>query len=93
MLVTDAGVARPGDIDDITDDDVEQSWGAAVLGAVGAMQVAYPHLRDGGRIVNVISTLSHDADIRGAGLAAACEEAVRTISRTAAVEWGATGSA
>jgi NAD(P)-dependent dehydrogenase (short-subunit alcohol dehydrogenase family) len=55
------------------------------------MQASYAYLGGGGRIVNVLSTMSRGADTRGAGLVAACEEAIRTISRTAAVEWGRDG--
>jgi NAD(P)-dependent dehydrogenase (short-subunit alcohol dehydrogenase family) len=62
-----------------------------VVGGLIAMQAVYPHLRDrGGSIVN----FSSGAGVEGlAGRAAysSAKAAVRLLSRTAALEWGADG--
>jgi NAD(P)-dependent dehydrogenase (short-subunit alcohol dehydrogenase family) len=82
---------RVGPIDELTSADVEASWRTGVLGCARTMQIAHPHLRGGGRIVNVVSPVMLKSNPAGFGLYAACKEAIRTLTRTAAVEWGRDG--
>ena len=77
---------------ELTDDVMNASWETGVLGTVRFMQACIPHMleRGDGAIVNVAS---------GAGLLApagmsaysAAQEAIRSLTRTAAVELGPLG--
>ncbi len=91
VLVNNAHDVRVGPIDGLTSADVEASWRTGVLGCIRGMQVAHPHLRGGGRIINVVSPVMLKSNPAGFGLYAACKEAIRTLTRTAAVEWGRDG--
>jgi meso-butanediol dehydrogenase/(S,S)-butanediol dehydrogenase/diacetyl reductase len=91
IVVNNAHDVRVGALLDLTDSDVEASWRTGVWGAVALSQAAHPHLRDGGRIVNVVSSVMLKQSTAGFGLYAACKEAIRTITRNAAVEWAPDG--
>src|SRR4030095_1839721 len=77
---------------ELTEDDMLASWRTGVMGTVWFTQACVPHMieRGGGAIVNVAS---------GAGLLAppgmaaysAAQEAIRSLTRTAAVELGPSG--
>lgn len=91
VLVNNAHDVRVGPIDALTSADVEESWRTGVLGCIRAMQIAHPHLCGGGRIINVVSPAMLKSNPAGFGLYASCKEAIRTLTRTAAVEWGRDG--
>lgn len=55
------------------------------------MRAAHPHLRGGGRIVNLGSAAGIRWDPSGTGAYAAAKEAVRVLTRTAACEWADDG--
>lgn len=55
------------------------------------MKLCHPHLRDGGVVVNLASGAGLRTDPVGYGGYGAVKEAIRTLSRAAAVEWGPDG--
>lgn len=91
VLVNNAHDVRVGSLLDVADRDVEESWRTGIWGCVRGSQLAYPHLRDGGRIINVVSSVMLKQSTAGFGLYAACKEAIRTITRTTAIEWAPEG--
>lgn len=91
ILVNNAHDVRTGPVLGISTADLEASWRTGVLGVVRTMQTAHPYLRGGGRVINIVSSVMLKQNTAGFGLYAACKEAIRTITRTAAVEWGRDG--
>jgi NAD(P)-dependent dehydrogenase (short-subunit alcohol dehydrogenase family) len=74
-----------------TTDMFEVMWRAGPLGSTYFMQECYPHLRDrGGNVVNVASRAGMDGTVGWSAYAAA-KEAVRTLTKVAAREWGPDG--
>jgi NAD(P)-dependent dehydrogenase (short-subunit alcohol dehydrogenase family) len=72
-----------------TDDDMEHGWRVGTMSGFWTMQAAFPHMRDqgGGSIINICSLNGVNAHVFTVEYNAA-KEALRTITRTAAVEWG-----
>jgi NAD(P)-dependent dehydrogenase (short-subunit alcohol dehydrogenase family) len=77
---------------DITDDDLLANFRTGAMGTVRFIQAVVPHLqaRGGGAIVNVASGAGLLA-MPGMGPYSAVKEAVRSLTRTAAVELGPLG--
>lgn len=77
---------------DITDDDLLANFRTGVIGTVRFTQAVVPHMeaRGGGAIVNVASGAGLLA-MPGMGPYSAVKEAVRSLTRTAAVELGPLG--
>jgi NAD(P)-dependent dehydrogenase (short-subunit alcohol dehydrogenase family) len=91
VLVNNAQVTINQLIEDITDDNIELTFGSGFRGTLYHMQAAFPHLKkQGGSIINFgtrqgIYGQPHDA-VYGAN-----KEAIRALSRTGAREWGQFG--
>ena len=77
---------------ELTEEVMNASWEAGVLGTVRCMQACVPHMleRGEGAIVNVASGAGLLAPIGMAAYSAA-QEAIRSLTRTAAVELGPLG--
>jgi NAD(P)-dependent dehydrogenase (short-subunit alcohol dehydrogenase family) len=77
---------------DISDEVMNASWQTGVLGTVRFSQAVVPHIlkRGGGSIVNVASGAGLLAPV-GMGAYSAAQEAIRSLTRTAAVELGPMG--
>jgi NAD(P)-dependent dehydrogenase (short-subunit alcohol dehydrogenase family) len=76
---------------EITEDDMLAGWRTGIMGALQFMQGCVPHMRGrGGAIVNVASGAG-PMGAAGMGPYAAAKEALRTLSRVAAVELGPLG--
>ena len=76
---------------DTTTDMVEVMWRSGPLGSMHFMQACHPHLRArSGNIVNVASRAGMDGT-HGFGAYAAAKEAMRTLTKVAAREWGPDG--
>jgi NAD(P)-dependent dehydrogenase (short-subunit alcohol dehydrogenase family) len=77
---------------ELTDEGMYASWEAGVLGTVRCMQASVPHMleRGEGAIVNVASGAGLLAPVGMAAYSAA-QEAIRSLTRTAAVELGPLG--
>jgi NAD(P)-dependent dehydrogenase (short-subunit alcohol dehydrogenase family) len=98
----DAAVARFGTVDilvnaahhntrrgvllDLTDEEIELLWVTGPRATLHFMRRCHPHLRGGGAIINFGSgTQMNPVNY---GMYAGMKEAIRAISRAAAVEWG-----
>jgi NAD(P)-dependent dehydrogenase (short-subunit alcohol dehydrogenase family) len=89
ILVNCAQTVKTGRVLAITPDDVRAVWESGFVGTLNCMQAAYPHLEAArGAVVNVGTAASLRPDPVDYGLYASVKEAIRTLSRTAAVEWG-----
>ncbi len=77
---------------DISDEVMDASWQTGVLGTVRFSQAVVPHMlkRGEGSIVNVASGAGLLAPV-GMGAYSAAQEAIRSLTRTAAVELGPMG--
>jgi NAD(P)-dependent dehydrogenase (short-subunit alcohol dehydrogenase family) len=90
-LVNCAQTVRTGRVLEITPDDVRTVWDSGFVGTLNFMQAAHPHLAaSGGAVVNVGTAASLRPDPVDYALYAGVKEAIRTLTRTAAVEWGPT---
>jgi NAD(P)-dependent dehydrogenase (short-subunit alcohol dehydrogenase family) len=65
VLVNNAGVYPPGRASAVDFDEVEETWRVNALGAWRLAVAAIPHMRRGGRIVNVSSGAGSFADMDG----------------------------
>jgi len=77
------------DFVDVTDDDMQVSWESGPMATFRMMQLCHPRLveRGGGAIVNFGSGVGTMGTPRYAPYAVA-KEAIRTLTRVAAQEWG-----
>lgn len=77
---------------ELTDEVMNASWNTGVIGTVRFSQAVVPHMleRGGGTIVNVSSGAGLLAPVGMAAYSAA-QEAIRSITRTAAIELGPSG--
>jgi NAD(P)-dependent dehydrogenase (short-subunit alcohol dehydrogenase family) len=73
----------------LTDEQMRVSFESGPLASLRMMQLCYPHIkaRGGGAIVNFASEAG-TAGIPGQGAYAAAKEAIRGITKVAALEWG-----
>jgi NAD(P)-dependent dehydrogenase (short-subunit alcohol dehydrogenase family) len=91
VLVNNAHTVRSGALLDVTPDDLDTVWSTGFLGTFNTMKAAEPHLHDGGSIINVVSSVMLKQDTSGFLLYAATKTAMRSLTRTAAMEWGRRG--
>jgi len=77
---------RRGTLLEMSDDDVELLWTTGPRATPRFMRRCHPHLRGGGSIVNFGSSAQMNPP--NFGSYAAMKDAIRAISRAAAVEWG-----
>ena len=77
------------DIMKLTDEDMRVSFESGPMASLRMMQLCYPHIRarGGGAIVNFASEAG-TAGIPGQAAYAAAKEAIRGITKVAALEWG-----
>jgi NAD(P)-dependent dehydrogenase (short-subunit alcohol dehydrogenase family) len=92
ILVNNAGGSIPKSLAEHSDEEMETSFRLNYFGPFWAMRAVYPGMkaRGWGRIINIGSLNGINALPMMAGYNAS-KEAVRTLSRTAAVEWGPDG--
>jgi NAD(P)-dependent dehydrogenase (short-subunit alcohol dehydrogenase family) len=74
---------------DVTDEDMRVSFETGPIASLRMMQLCYPYIkaRGGGAIVNFASEAG-TAGIPGQAAYAAAKEAIRGITKVAALEWG-----
>ena len=87
ILVNNAGVYRAGPVHDFSDADYDASLDVNVRGTFAAIRAAVPHLRDGGRIVNVGSVVA-GVGFPGLAVYSASKAAVTALSGVVAKELG-----
>ena len=91
VLVNNAQVTRLGAVLDVTDDDLDAVWRSGFAGTLVCMQAAFAALAaTGGCVVNLGSGAGLTANA-GYAVYGATKEAIRTLTRVAALEWGPHG--
>ena len=92
ILVNNAGASFPKRLENHTDEEMEQSFVLNYSAVFWAMRAAFPHMKAQGygRIINLGSLNGVNAHMFTAAYNAS-KEAVRALTRTAAVEWGGHG--
>jgi NAD(P)-dependent dehydrogenase (short-subunit alcohol dehydrogenase family) len=80
-----AGIPLPK----LTDEDMRVSFESGPIATLRMMQLCYPHLRarGGGAIINFASCVGTQGMV-GAAAYAAAKEAIRGLTKVAALEWG-----
>ena len=91
ILVNNAQVPPLGPLVAIAEEDFEAGWRSGPLATFRFMRACHPHLKGGGSIVNMGSGSAIRPDLSAFGAYGACKEAIRTLSRAAACEWGSDG--
>ncbi len=92
ILVNNAQIVPLGNLLEVTDENFEAGWQSGPQATHRFMRAAHPHLKKrGGVIINLGTAASLRHDPVGYGCYGAVKEAVRTLTRAAAVEWGADG--
>jgi len=92
VLVNNAGASSPERLERITDEDMDRSFRLNYWAVFWAMRAAFPVMKaqGRGRIINMGSLNGVNAHMFTADYNAS-KEAMRALSRTAAVEWGPHG--
>ena len=91
ILVNNAQEVPNGLLHDVTDDAFSAGFTSGPLATLRLMKLAYPYLKGDGCIINLASTAAKRWDMSGYGAYAAVKEAIRSLTRAAACEWGADG--
>lgn len=93
ILVNNAVHGTLGPLLDASDDDLQAALETGPIAALRLMRAAHPHLAASrhGSIVNLVTSAAVRWDTSGFGVYAASKEALRSLGRTAASEWGADG--
>jgi NAD(P)-dependent dehydrogenase (short-subunit alcohol dehydrogenase family) len=90
VLVNNAGIGLFGRLEDATVDEFDALIGTNLRGTFFLIQALAPHVADGGRIINVSTSLTRHVSA-GTSLYAASKMAVEAITRSLAVELGPRG--
>ena len=91
ILVNNAQEVPLGTLDQVTDEAFTAGFESGPLATMRMMKLCYPHLKGDGCIINLGSSSAKRWDMTGYGAYAATKEAIRSLSRAAACEWGADG--
>ncbi len=91
ILVNNAQVVPLGRLLDVPEEAFAAGWNTGPLATFRFMRACHPHLKGGGSIVNLGTGAALRADPVGYGAYAAVKEAIRSLTRAAAVEWGPDG--
>jgi meso-butanediol dehydrogenase / (S,S)-butanediol dehydrogenase / diacetyl reductase len=91
ILVNNAQVPPLGPIAEIPEELFDMGWRTGPLATFRFMRACYPYLKGGGVVVNMGSGSAIRPDLTAFGAYGACKEAIRTMSRAAACEWGRDG--
>ncbi|MCL4104080.1 UNVERIFIED_CONTAM: hypothetical protein GTU68_034942 [Idotea baltica] len=88
ILVNNAQEVPNGKLHDVTDSAFEAGWESGPLATFRLMKLCYPHLEGDGSIINLASSATKRWDMSGYGAYAAVKDAIRSLTRAAACEWG-----
>jgi NAD(P)-dependent dehydrogenase (short-subunit alcohol dehydrogenase family) len=91
ILVNNAQEVPLGRLNEVDEDAFERGWASGPLATFRMMKLCYPHLRGDGVIINLASAAAKRWDMSGYGAYAATKEAIRSLTRAAACEWGPEG--
>ena len=92
ILVNNAQIQyAPHPMETWTEAEMRSTWESGLLGSWAFMLACFPYMKEhGGRIINTCSALGHGKGSMGGVVGyAATKEAIRSLTRTAAREWGA----
>lgn len=90
IVVNSSGVQAGGPLAALTDQDIDHVFGIDVFGPLYIASEASKRLGEGGRIVNIGSTMS-EFPLGGSGLYSAAKSALRSFTESWAKELGARG--
>ncbi len=92
ILVNNAVANIPASpLEQVSDEDVRLAWESGLLGTLYFMQACFPHMKGrGGKIINFGSSAGVDGMAYMAAYSVA-KEAIRTLTKVAAREWGQYG--
>lgn len=90
VLVNNAIATAIGPFEDVTDADLELVFATGPLASAYFMRACFPHLKDGGRVINLRSG-TEQAGLPGYVSYVAAKAAVGGLTRAAAREWGRHG--
>ncbi len=88
VLVNNAQVVPLGSLLEVSEAAFEAGWQSGPLATLRLMRACHPFLAGGGAIVNLGSGAALRPDPVGYGAYSAVKEAIRALTRAAAVEWG-----
>jgi NAD(P)-dependent dehydrogenase (short-subunit alcohol dehydrogenase family) len=93
ILVNNANDSRPGPILSVIDEEYERSFATGPLATLRMMQSCHPHMkaRGGGVIVNLVTSAAVRWDASNYGAYGSVKEGMRSLTRSAACEWGRDG--
>jgi meso-butanediol dehydrogenase/(S,S)-butanediol dehydrogenase/diacetyl reductase len=91
ILVNNAHEVPLGTLDQVTDESFGAGWESGPLATFRMMKLCRPHLKGDGCIINLASAAAKRWDMTGYGAYAATKEAIRSLTRAAACEWGPEG--
>src|SRR5207237_5465369 len=78
---------------EVTDEEMTTVWETGPAASLRMMQLCHPHMKaaGGGAIINCGSAAGTQGGVPGEGAYAAAKEAIRGLTKHAAVEWGRDG--
>ncbi|WP_269621058.1 SDR family NAD(P)-dependent oxidoreductase [Zhongshania sp. BJYM1] len=88
ILVNNAQEVPLGSLHEIEDEALSAGFESGPIATFRLMKLCYPHLKGDGCIINLASSAGKRWDMSGYGGYAATKEAIRSLSRAAACEWG-----
>lgn len=88
ILVNNAQEVPLGTLQQVDDAAFNAGWESGPLATFRLMKLCYPFLKGDGCIVNLASAAGKRWDMSGYGCYAATKEAIRSLTRAAACEWG-----
>lgn len=93
LLVNNAYSGAFAPLLDMSDAAFREGFDSGPFAAFAFMKACHPHLRrrGGGDIVNLVTSAMVRWDLTGYGAYASAKQALRALTRTAAVEWGKDG--
>lgn len=91
ILVNNAQEVPLGTLQQVSDEHFTAGWESGPLATFRMMKLCHPHLQGDGCIINLASAAAKRWDMTGYGAYAATKEAIRSLTRAAACEWGAQG--
>ena len=93
ILVNNAYSGSYGPLLSMSDDDFARGFTSGPFAAFALMTACHPHMKErgGGCVVNVVTSAMVRWDTATYGAYAAAKQALRSLTRTAATEWGADG--
>ncbi|MEV5824636.1 SDR family oxidoreductase [Spirillospora sp. NPDC052242] len=93
ILVNNAYSGKYGPLLEMSDADFQKGFRTGPFAAFAFMKACHPHMkaRGGGSIVNLVTSAMVRWDPQTYGAYAAAKQALRSLTRTAAAEWGPDG--